>query len=155
MPTQCEIRFDNEPDRVYYGGQMMSGRVTLTLTKEKTVRGISNVFNTTRGKKYYLRLRDVSYALLCAVSCIYRTSIYVFMCAWVSGYSAIFCEHQCVHITYAHAYATKIKVCVCVLLFSHSVCPCRHCCWCSQTFYVCMIGSMRPAIRPSDVIVIK
>lgn len=41
MPTRCEIRFDNEPERVYYGGQLLSGRVTLSLTKEKTVRGTS------------------------------------------------------------------------------------------------------------------
>lgn len=39
MPTQCNIQFDNEPDRVYYGGQSLNGRVTLSLTKEKTVRG--------------------------------------------------------------------------------------------------------------------
>lgn len=42
MPTHCEIRFDNEPERVYYGGQLLSGRVMLSLTKEKTVRGTSN-----------------------------------------------------------------------------------------------------------------
>lgn len=37
--TTCEIVFDNNPNRVYYGGQTVSGTVTLTLHKEKTVKG--------------------------------------------------------------------------------------------------------------------
>ncbi|KAJ6650030.1 hypothetical protein Bhyg_05273, partial [Pseudolycoriella hygida] len=34
------IYFDNNPTRVFYGGQLLSGRVVLKLFKEKTVRGI-------------------------------------------------------------------------------------------------------------------
>lgn len=41
--TTCEIVFDNNPNRVYYGGQTVSGTVTLTLHKEKTVKGITFV----------------------------------------------------------------------------------------------------------------
>lgn len=37
--TTCEIAFDNNPNRVYYGGQTISGSVTLTLHREKTVKG--------------------------------------------------------------------------------------------------------------------
>ncbi|KAG4069557.1 hypothetical protein HA402_006923 [Bradysia odoriphaga] len=39
-PTTCDISFDNNPSRVFYGGQLLSGRVVLKLFKEKTVRGI-------------------------------------------------------------------------------------------------------------------
>lgn len=39
MPTNCEIYFDGNLDRVFYGGQIVSGRVELSLTKEKIVRG--------------------------------------------------------------------------------------------------------------------
>lgn len=41
MPTTCVIAFDNNPDKVFYGGQLLTGKVTLTTTKEKTIRGIS------------------------------------------------------------------------------------------------------------------
>lgn len=37
--TNCEVSFDDNPDRVYYGGQTVRGRVQLTLAKEKTIRG--------------------------------------------------------------------------------------------------------------------
>lgn len=37
--TTCEIVFDNNANRVYYGGQTVGGSVTLTLHKEKTVKG--------------------------------------------------------------------------------------------------------------------
>lgn len=40
--TACVIEFDNNLQKVFYGGQLLSGRVTLTLHKEKTVRGSSN-----------------------------------------------------------------------------------------------------------------
>lgn len=39
MPTNCEIIFDNNPKRVYYGGQTVCGKVHLKLAKEKIVRG--------------------------------------------------------------------------------------------------------------------
>lgn len=39
MPTTCVISFDN-PDGVYYAGQLLRGTVVLTLTKEKKVRGV-------------------------------------------------------------------------------------------------------------------
>lgn len=39
MPTSVEIVFDNNPKRVYYGGQTVRGKVHLKLAKEKTVRG--------------------------------------------------------------------------------------------------------------------
>lgn len=39
-PTSCDIYFDNNPSRVFYGGQLLSGRVVLKLFKEKTVRGL-------------------------------------------------------------------------------------------------------------------
>lgn len=37
--TTCLIEFDNNPQKVFYGGQLLSGQVSLTLHKEKTVRG--------------------------------------------------------------------------------------------------------------------
>lgn len=37
--TNCKVSFDDNPDRVYYGGQTVRGRVHLTLAKEKTIRG--------------------------------------------------------------------------------------------------------------------
>lgn len=37
--TTCEITFDDNPDRVYYGGQTVYGRIQLVLGKEKTIRG--------------------------------------------------------------------------------------------------------------------
>lgn len=40
MPTNCVIVFENNPSKVFYGGQLLKGSVTLTLTSEKTVRGI-------------------------------------------------------------------------------------------------------------------
>lgn len=37
--TTCEVSFDDNPDRVYYGGQIVRGFVTLNLAKEKIIRG--------------------------------------------------------------------------------------------------------------------
>lgn len=39
MSINCEILFDN-PDRVFYAGQLLSGTVRLTLTKQYKVRGV-------------------------------------------------------------------------------------------------------------------
>lgn len=39
--TTCLIEFDDNPQKVFYGGQLLSGRVTLQLHKEKTVRGVT------------------------------------------------------------------------------------------------------------------
>lgn len=40
MPTTCEIDFDNNPQKVFYAGQLLRGSVRLTLTKENSVRGV-------------------------------------------------------------------------------------------------------------------
>lgn len=46
MPTNCEIKFNDNPDRVYYGGQRISGCIHLILAKEKIVRGKTVNVNT-------------------------------------------------------------------------------------------------------------
>lgn len=40
MATKCVIHFDNNPQGVFYGGQLLSGTVQLITQKEKTVRAI-------------------------------------------------------------------------------------------------------------------
>lgn len=40
MPTTCEIDFENNPEKVLYAGQLLRGTIKLSLTSEKTVRGI-------------------------------------------------------------------------------------------------------------------
>ncbi|KAG4069549.1 hypothetical protein HA402_006915 [Bradysia odoriphaga] len=40
MSTKCDILFENNFEKVYYGGQLLSGQAIVTLTKEKSVRGI-------------------------------------------------------------------------------------------------------------------
>lgn len=40
MPTTCEIDFENNPEKVLYAGQILSGTIKLTLTSEKRVRGV-------------------------------------------------------------------------------------------------------------------
>lgn len=39
MPTECLILYDNNPEKVFYAGQSLSGHVLLTLTAIKSVRG--------------------------------------------------------------------------------------------------------------------
>lgn len=38
MAPKCRIVFENNPAKVFYGGQQLAGRVELTLTEEVTVR---------------------------------------------------------------------------------------------------------------------
>lgn len=40
MPTNCKIEFENNPEKIYYSGQIVRGTVKLTLTDAKIVRGI-------------------------------------------------------------------------------------------------------------------
>lgn len=51
MPTTCEINFENNPEKVLYTGQLLCGTINLTLTTEKTVRG---VYILITGKAYCL-----------------------------------------------------------------------------------------------------
>lgn len=37
--TSCEIVFENNPYRVYYGGDEIKGNVIITLHKEKIIKG--------------------------------------------------------------------------------------------------------------------
>lgn len=39
MKTSCDIIFNNNKNKVYFSGDLVSGRVCLNLVKEKTVRG--------------------------------------------------------------------------------------------------------------------
>lgn len=115
MPTQCEIRFDNEPERVYYGGQLLSGRVALSLTKEKTVRGTSMLQPEIHKQTKNVQVYSVpAFARINAMSMrtLERRKMWLLLSALE------------------------------LLLWFANV-------------YVCTIGSMRPAIRLSGVIVIK
>lgn len=38
MSTQCDIVFDNNVNKVFFGGQVVAGEVILTLAKDKTVK---------------------------------------------------------------------------------------------------------------------
>lgn len=40
MPTTCVLDFENNPEKVVYAGQLLRGSIHLTLTSEKTVRGV-------------------------------------------------------------------------------------------------------------------
>lgn len=40
MTTTCVIDFENNPDKVVGSGQLLRGTVTLTLTENRSVRGI-------------------------------------------------------------------------------------------------------------------
>lgn len=42
--TTFEVIFDNNPERVFYAGQKISGRVRLTLHKEHTLHGKHSEF---------------------------------------------------------------------------------------------------------------
>lgn len=49
MPTKCLIEFENCPSKVIYSGQLLLGRVHLTLTQTKKVHGI---FVRIKGKAF-------------------------------------------------------------------------------------------------------
>lgn len=49
MPTNCNIEFENNPNRIVYAGQLLRGTVRLTLTEEKNARG---VYIRIKGKAY-------------------------------------------------------------------------------------------------------
>lgn len=38
MVTNCEIKFDNNPNATFMSGQMLTGRVIFNLTEKKKVR---------------------------------------------------------------------------------------------------------------------
>lgn len=40
MPTSCEIDFENSPMKIVFAGELLCGKVRLTLTKEKHLRSI-------------------------------------------------------------------------------------------------------------------
>lgn len=58
--TSCTIAFDNNPQKVFFGGQTLSGRVVLTLRKEKTVRGIH--------KRLCINMNHSEWNFVCVVS---------------------------------------------------------------------------------------
>lgn len=39
MPLECLIHFDDNPAKIFYAGQSLSGRVDVTFREPKTVRG--------------------------------------------------------------------------------------------------------------------
>lgn len=39
--TSCEILFEKNPNRVYYGGDVVKGNVIITLHKEKIIKGMT------------------------------------------------------------------------------------------------------------------
>lgn len=49
MPTTFEIDFENNPEKVFYAGQLVRGTIKMTLTSEKTVRGVYIIIT---GKAY-------------------------------------------------------------------------------------------------------
>ncbi|XP_055312571.1 arrestin domain-containing protein 17-like [Sitodiplosis mosellana] len=55
MPTTCVVEFENNPEKVFYAGQLLCGTVQLTLTEKKNVRGI---YIEIRGKAYAYWTRE-------------------------------------------------------------------------------------------------
>lgn len=54
MAIACVITLDDNPEAVYYGGQLLSGHVDLTLSESKKV----------RGKKWKVRRSQVGTAIV-------------------------------------------------------------------------------------------
>lgn len=44
MSTRCEITFENNSNKVYYGGQLIVGKVHLTLVKDKILKGKKHLY---------------------------------------------------------------------------------------------------------------
>lgn len=42
MPSECKIIFEDNPDKVFYGGQLLSGHVEIIIDESKTAKG--NIF---------------------------------------------------------------------------------------------------------------
>lgn len=44
MPSKCEILFDNNVERIVYSGQLVVGRVILTLAEEESMKSKLTLF---------------------------------------------------------------------------------------------------------------
>lgn len=72
MKTSCDIIFFNNKNKVYFSGDTICGKVSLNLTKEKTVRGkfyviinkVKNIFCSENNKEYLLIAVTVFYSLV-------------------------------------------------------------------------------------------
>lgn len=73
MRSTCEFEFDNNPSKIFYSGQKISGNIKLHLNEVKKVRGIYIVFSgeaKTEWRKKTGRGNNV------AVECYFKERIY-------------------------------------------------------------------------------
>lgn len=58
MVINCDIEFDNNPQGVYFSGQILTGRFTLTVNKVKKMKGKNwkNLIKNKKNKKIYFIL---------------------------------------------------------------------------------------------------